>query len=91
MDKIIDSQKAEQQPKQQNDFQQIMQAMQINESQLRQRIMQEQLISAQVNNIRNIADTLGFDLKSDIEHDTALTRSLFMLLEGYAITEPKSE
>jgi len=89
MDTIINQQKAEQaqpqqpQSKQQNDVQQMIQAMQFKEMELRLNLMNEELISKQVTNILAVSNAI-----TQIT-DEKVSESLKTLLSGYAIDKSK--
>jgi len=90
MDTIINQQKAEKsQPqlskeaKQYDDVQQMVQAMQFKEMELRLNLMNEELISKQISNILAVSNAI-----TQIT-DEKVSGSLKTLLSGYAIDKSK--
>lgn len=78
MDQIIKSQKEEQQPRDtSNDFQQFVKNLQIQQEQMKLRIMTEQLLNAQLTNINQLVTTIA----NSTDHD--IRTSLERILSGY--------
>ena len=88
MDQIIEQQQAEQTVKQptstkQQDFQNLMQNMQVQDTSLRIRIMTEDLVSRQVSNIVGITKAI-----KEVD-DAEVTKTLQLLLSGYLMEKPE--